>query len=730
MKRTIIAAAIANLFVAAPAAWAQADNFELSGTVGVGGISLDETGRDRAKLFEYRDVSGGFQSLIDLRGRGSYNFDLYGENLGRDDMFLSLSGGRTGTFKYLLYSDRLTHNFSFGARTPYSGAGTANQTATLPNLNPASWNSYDMAYKRRNDGGAIEFSFGTPFYARIDASQIRFDGNKLQSYAQGTSPGNGFVDLATPVDTTTKNLGFEVGYGTKRMQLSLNFLTSKYDNENPVLAWTNGFFNGVDRSPLAPDNDYKRWSANAVFKQLPVGSTLALRYTKSDATNNVDLLSSMLSTPAVAGGPGTNPSSNATSATFRGEVNYDTYSIALNSNPSRTIDTKLYLNHFEKKNDSTKIDFVGLPTGFGCGDPPVVTGPPALSNCNTELFSYEKQNYGVDLGWRINRENKLTFGYDVSKLERERKDSTETDEDRYSIEWKNQSFDIVTARAKAQLLQRRSNFVGATQGAGPSDVLFLQRFVARYDVSNLDQTLVKLGIDVSPAENFDLGAEILFKNNKYKDTILGRTQDDRQEIYLSASFGDRDVFHLTAFWDQEIIKYDSNHRTINAGACPGTPPTLTPCFDPFQPATTVAYNWGATNRDTTTSFGLGFDWPVLDRLTVNGSLVWSRSDGSVAVNAQTLPSGVPAASLVGISNYGDNEKFLVSIKGDYRLSKRWSFTGGIAYEDMQFNDVQFNNYTYIVPAAGSGTSTSYLSGWYADPSYTATLVYLMAKYSF
>lgn len=758
MQRKLIAVAIANLFVAVPAAWAEPDDFQLHGTVGAGGIDLREDGKDRAKLFEYRDVSGGILSLIDLKGRGKgYYIDFYGENLGRDDMMLDLRGGSYNKFKYQLYSDSLRHNFTFGARTPYSGAGTANQTVgttyqpTIPPVppsttpggnffrltnggNPALWNSYDLSYKRRNDGGSVEFSFGTPFYVRLDASQLTFDGNKLQAYAQGTSPGNGFVDLATPVDYTTKNLGFEVGYGTKQMQLSLNFLSSKFENENPVLRWTNAYFaGGTDASPLAPDNDYTRWSANAVFKRLPVGSTLAIRYTTSTAENTVNLLSSTLSTGTGTPIAPTNPATNPTRATFAGEINYDTYSIALNSNPSRMVDTKLYLNHFEKENASTKIDWVGLPGGLGCGDAPVVAGPPALSNCNGELFSYEKQNYGLDVGVRFGRDNKLTFGYDVSKLERERKDSTETDEDRYSIEWRNQTLDTLTARAKFQFLDRQSNFVGANQGTGPSDTLFLQRFVARYDVSNLEQTLFKIGVDYSPADNLDLGAEVLLKENKYKDTVLGRTKDDRTEYYLSLSYGDRDVFRITAFWGQEVIKYDSAHRTINAGTCPIIPPATTPspCFDPFQPATATAFNWAAVNRDTTTSFGLGFDWPTSDRLTLKGSLVWLRSTGDVSVTAQRLPTGAPAANLFGITNYGNNEKFSLTFKGDYRFSKRWELTGGVTYEDVNFNDAQFNNYTYIVPVTAVPTNTtSYLSGWYANPEYTASIAYLILKYKF
>lgn len=723
MTRKLISVLIANLFVAAPAF---AQDFQLGGSVGVGGLYVDDETVDAAKLNEYRDLSNGVLSVIDVKGRSrNYYLDVYGENLARDDMFIDVRGGGYGLFKYQLYSDSLRHNFTFGARSPYSGIGTALQTidtsagAVATVGNPALWSSYDLEYKRRKDGGALEFSFNSPWYVRVDANQIVFDGNKLQSYAKGTSPGNGYVDFAIPVDYKTKNLSLEGGYASKRLQVSLNFLSSKFENDNPVLRWSNNFFGGLDASPLAPDNDYKRWSANAIFKQLPLGSALAVRYTTSTAENDVAILPTMLSTG------GTNPTSNPTSPVFRGDIKYDTYSISLTSNPTRQIDTRLYLNNFEKKNESSKIDFLALPAGFGCGDNPQA-GPPAVSDCDTELFSYEKKNYGVEAGFRLNPQNKFNAGFDYSDLERHRKDSTETEEKKYSLEWKNSSLDLMRARVKYQFTERRSNFVGGNLGANANDPLFLQRFVARYDVSNLDQDLVKLALDFAPSPTVDFGIELNLKKNKYKDTILGRTKDDRQELYVTAAFGDRDVFRVLAFADYEVIKYDSVHRTINAGACPVTSPN---CFDPFQPATTTAFNWSARNKDTNSSFGLGFDWPVREQLMVKGSVLWGRSEGDVAVTAQTLPSGAPAATLVPITNYGNNEKWAFNLKGIYRLNRNWELTGGYSYEELKFNDVQFNGYTYVVPVTPISASTSYLSGWYANPSYQANIVYLIDRKS-
>jgi len=768
MKRTLISVLVANLFVAAPALFATAqaaDDFTLTGTVGIGGQFVGDTDTvDQGKLREYRDMTTGALSVIELNGRSSkYYLNAYGENLGRDDMFLSLKGGAYGLFKYELFSDSLKHVFTTGARSPYSGIGTANQTintaaSALTTVgNPANWGAYDSEYKRRNDGGALEFSFGTPFYVRLDANQITFDGNKLQSYAKGTSPGNGFVDFAIPVDWTTKNLMLEAGYATKQMQLSLQYTDSKFENSNPVLRWSNNFFVGTDASPLAPDSDQKRWSANAIFKRLPLNSTLALRYTQSKTENDVAILPSMLSLGTATAG--TNPTSNATPSAFSGEVKHTTYSLSLTSNPARNVDSRLYYNHLKKENESTKVEFIGLPANFGCGEDlttPAQGGP--ISNCSTELFSYKKDNYGIDVGWRVTRDNKLAFGYDHAKTERDRIDASETKENKYSVEWKNTTLDNLVARLKYTYWDRRSNDLETNAGINANDPEFINRFVKRYDISNFDRDYLKLGLDFSPAPMVDLGLEISLKTTKYKDTTLGRTKDDRQEIYFNVAFGDRDVFRVTAFADYEQVKYDSFHRTISSvsGGPTATNPLAQPntfcnytgttgnaafinCFDPSVPAvlvgTTANFNWSAKNKDTNTAFGIGFDWPVREQFKLNGSAIYVRSEGSVDVTPQLLPNGgnpwaSTALPLIGIGNYGNNEKYTLNLKGTYRFSPAIELTAGYAYEELKFNDIQFANYTYVVPVAPLNNASSYLSGWYANPNYKANIVYLFAKYRF
>lgn len=713
---------------------AQAQDCALTGAVGIGAVSLEESSLDRAKLFEYRDTSGGLRSLIELTGCiNAHTLKLEGENLGRNDERLNLQGrlqdaDASGTFKYQLGRDSLRHNIAFDARTPYSGAGSAQQSATFPSLNPATWSRVDVSTRRRKDDGALEWSFSRAFYARLDASQIRTEGNKLQSAAQGTSPTHGFVDLIAPVDTRTRNVNLELGYHSAALATTLSYLTSRFDNATPLMSWSNGFFNGTDASPQAPSNVLERWSVNAVLRpmplhsSLPLRSSLALRASTASTRSATDLLTSALSTSATYP---TNPSE----PTFRGRVRDDEAGLTLSTSLTRDIDTRLTFNTRRRDNSSSEILFTDLPSGLGCGQAPLTA---STSSCLNERFTFRHRAQGVQLTWRAPQDNRVLLGYETGHAQRNRTDTTRSQDERLSVEWKNQRLENVSTRLKAQTLKRRADMPRATWGADATDPLYLQRFVTRYDVTSLDQTQLKFGVDVAAATHLDGGAEVTLKRNRYPDAVLGRTQDERSEVLLTLAWGDPRRLRMNAFVSWEWVRNQSTHRNINASTCPVIAPSLTPspCFDPTQPATTTVYNWSATDRDRTQAAGLGVDWPLAERFVLRGAVLWMRAQGAVAVNAQALPSGASAADLVGINNWGNSEHVALTLKGDYRFSAQWSFTGGVSYEDMRFDDAQWNNATPLVPATGSGATTSYLSGVGAHPSYTAKLVFMMARYAF
>src|SRR5688572_17380472 len=177
-KKKLLCVLVANLFAGAGPVLAQSSDMVVGGSVSVGGIYVDDDdAQDPYKLNEYRDMDSGALLGFDVRGRGSrYWFDLFGENLGRDDQYLNARGGAYDVFKYRLYSDALRHNFLMNGITPYTGAGSNAHRATFPRLDPAVWNGIESSYKRRDDGGFFEFQGVSPWYTRIDANQVTWKG--------------------------------------------------------------------------------------------------------------------------------------------------------------------------------------------------------------------------------------------------------------------------------------------------------------------------------------------------------------------------------------------------------------------------------------------------------------------------------------------------------------------------------------------------------------------------
>ncbi len=703
MNQKLTSILIANLFAAAPV-FADDEGFKLHGSVSVGGIHVDDNDtKDASKLNEYRDLSSGLLTNFDVKGRGNgYWLDAFGENFGRDDQYLNFRGGVYDIFKYRVYSDALKHNFLFNGITPYTGAGSAANTATFPSLTPATWNPIDIGYKRRDDGFNFEFQGASPWYFRADANQVTWSGSKPGASSQGTSPGNGFVDLAFPVDYKTRNATFEGGYNTKTMHFDLAWMTSKFENSNESVTWTNGYFgNGTDRTYLAPDNRYTRLAGNATFRQLPWNSTVAARYTSDELKSSADLGASVLNGTAGQIGA-TGPST----ATFNGKVRNETFTLGLSSSPTKGLDARAYLNYRKRDDESTHVSFNST----------AIPGP-----FENEPFSYKKNNYGIDAYYRINRANRVGAGWDYLDTKRDgRFDFDRTKDHKYFVEWKNSSLDELAARLKYTYLDRNSNFLLANDGTGTTDINYLNRFVTAFDVSNVNQEQWKLTLDYSPMPSLDVSFEGIVKNNKYKDNVLGRQKDDRREFYLSVSYGHTSGARLTVFGDAEEIRYDSQHRIIGTATAAGA-------YDPFAPATATNYDWTGRIKDRNWAFGVAFDWPATAKLTLKASAIYYKTDGSVDL---ALQEGTPASVVrpLPIGTWDDSRKTSFNLKAVYAHNKSWSFTAGYAYEKYEYRDSQFDGYRNTIPAATR--QDSYLDGVYANPQYKANILYGLVSYRF
>ena len=675
-------------------AFAQYDDWRWEGSATVGPIvnSTNNT-QDASKFQEYRDLRNG--ALSNLFGRGRRRatwFEGYGENFGRDDQDMMLRGGIYDLFKYKLYTDWLPHNFLFNGLTPFFGAGFEQLVTTFPRPNPYTWNAVNIGYERKDTGGFFEWQGLAPWYFRADYQQIKFDGTKIGSGANGTSPGNGFTDLIIPVQYTTNTGTFEVGYNTGKANYSLSYLYSQFDNSNETLNWTNPFWtNQTDTTYLPPDNRYQRIAANATWRQLPWNSTLAARYTWSETKSDATLpLFALNGTGASAYGA-TNPNTD----TFNGDVKNQTFTLAFASNPLKSVDTRVWYNYYKRNNDSNEVVYNPVP-GLNCGGGP----------CSGDLFSYRKNNFGFDAYWRVLPGNRLGAGWDYLDVHQNRIDYDYVRWNRFFVEWKNTQLATLSARLKYSYVQRRSDYNLSDAGTNAGDPEYLARFTSAYDSSDLNRNEVKLTADWNPLPLLAFSLEGIWKDNQYQNIVLGRTSDKREEIYLSGSYGDFAKVRATAFGDWEHITYDSNHRQIGTSPCNAA--SGPNCFDPSAPPNSTAFNWSAQNKDRNWVVGVGVDWTLSERWMLKASALYYETDGSADIASQNN-YGNP----LPITAYDDTKRTSLNLKGIWSYDKNWSFTFGYAYERWRYSDAAYNGYQYTIPFPGvsNNTSQSYLNGY-------------------
>ena len=475
MTRKPLSILIAGLFAAAPTmAQDLGSQWVHQGSVTLGGIWSDLDGRDDSRAEKYRDLGDGVLSGIELRSRGPGGMwlDLYGENFGRDDMYFGVRGGQWDAWKYRLYYDWVPQNRLFNGRTPYSGSGGNELRATFPRPNPDVWESVDIGYKRKDLGGFFEWQRNSPWYFRVDANQVVTEGTKIGAASNGTSPGNGFVDLAIPVDYTTTNASFEAGYSTTKYQFAISYSLSEFENSNKTVTWSNPFWaNGIDTTHLAPDNDYQRLAISGAVRQLPWNSTLSARATWDRLESSTNLATSALNGTGASAFGATNP----TPGTFDGDVENTTFTLAWAGSPMKGVDTRAWYNYVDRDDQSTLVTYRPV-SGLACGTV-VVGGVSVPGPCSNEHEGFTRWDAGGDVYWRVAPGHRVGGGISYENLEVERPDYDEAETTKIWAEYRNTMLPGLTGRLKYTYTDRDSNFLLSDAGANANDVLYMERYI-------------------------------------------------------------------------------------------------------------------------------------------------------------------------------------------------------------------------------------------------------------
>ena len=704
-----------------------------------------------------------------VQGRNSTTwFQGYGENFGRTDQYMFLRGGMYDVFKAGAYLNDIPHTFSSAAYTPYAGSGGNRLTATFPLSSvpaagvypPPGWNQFTLGYDRRDAGGFAEWQKNSPWYFRVDGNQVSFSGTKPGSAANGTSPGNGYVDLAIPTEYTTSNWGVEGGYQSGKATFAARWDYSKFDNANSQLLWTNPYFGGnqLDSYALAPSNEFNKFTLTGNYRDLPWKSVVSARYTWAKTTSDSNLSPYALNT-----GP-TYAATLAERRQFQGRERQPVVRAGVDGAAGRQrrharllqLDEaaeQLRPGRVRQRADAAARERTGLrqPTRRASGIPTTTVG-----NCDNELYNYTKNNVGFDVWWKFARGNRLGFGWDYYNLDQDRFDYDKSHANKLWVEYKNTMLDSLAARLKYQYVKRDSdsNLSNCRDRRERSATTCCGTRTA-FDLQSSTANILKLNLDWNPIASVGLSFEGVWSKTDFDDVTFGRTQNDRQGYFLSGTWAAAEKVSLNAFGSWEQTKYPSNHRYIGSvSSGSGTAPNNSPpgwcttnnlnCYSPFTPPGIVAgvpqsYNWNSETQDQTWMIGVGGDWQAMDKLKLTASYLYVSNEGDATFGVQN--NLVLPTQPLNIPNVDNSKQQFFNLKGSYAYNKNWSFTGGYSYMKYSHDDVATNGYTYalpavsvvsgaIVPTPASNTSLSYGNGYDAYTDGHSNIFYLYVTYKF
>ncbi|MBZ0155255.1 MAG: MtrB/PioB family outer membrane beta-barrel protein [Alphaproteobacteria bacterium] len=671
---------------------------KLEGSVSLTGKIVDVNGSE-AKFNEYRDLDDGVYAGIKLGYEsGAYYTRFKALDTGYDTQSYKLDGGMWGRFKYDLFYNEIPHNFTYGARTFYSGAGTNNLTGT-PNTNVSSWNTFDYSLERKSYGGGLSFDLMKPFFIGLSASREERTGIKPISAAIG-SPGGAFVELPEPVDYTTNHFKAEAGYAKKPYFASLSYSYSNFENSNEFLNFQHPTSSVTDTLTLPPDNQYYKVAFKGAV-DLPMKSRFNATLSSARAKSDADLLTSYFFE-----GASTATNLTLSDTVFNGEVKTQNYAFVLTSNPLPLLNAKVFYKYYEKENESDQI-----------------TTTQDTDTFTNKLFDYRKNKAGVELGIKLPANFRLIPAYTYVKTNREREDIPETRDNILSLDLKWSGLAFMTAKIGYERLWRDADHGILTVVGGQDEADLVEQYVRRFDAAPKDQDTYKASVELYPLDNLGIGLGYKYRKADYRDTTLGLRDYKSNEFLLDADYSIGRIAKLNAYFDYERIKSYQFQRRYNPPSSGGDP-------NPDGTSNSTNYNWDVTQVDTSYNYGAGTDIYVLPRkLTLRVQFDHLDSDGHADFTYYTSSALTGGRTNDNIDSpiWDDYRKTVLMAKAEYNATKSLSLSAGYAYERYEYNDATLDGYLYTF---GSGTNTNYLTGAYKDQSYNASIIFLTAAYKF
>lgn len=656
---------------------------------------------------------GGFhlQGGDDPKSGGTYYFEADGRNLDfqpdhlgpnnalAPESEVSVTAGQRGTWKVNAYYDAITYTgqtfsspyTSSGALAPGLQAfgGYQSSTNTGQGLSYYATHTLPMfretAGTRRDIGGAEGKYLIGNWVVTTDLRYEHKEGTKLQTM-YGSAIGTAFPE---PVNYDTGNYGIQGEYNTERLQAMLRYDYSQFtDNTSAFVApfFTNseeagdvGKFTSVYSLP--PSNDAHYISGMAAYS--------LLRATQLNADFRYGIESSNVSLPAITATPSTylgygmvlNPSGSTTNQmarVYNGDVSVISRSIP-------KLDLKASYGIEGREVGSNPLSL------YGAGYFEAETNSIYFGHYNTKNQNWTKQKVGLEAGYHVLDNTKLTVGYTYDDVRRDAGDAVTTgapvgywvghsDENTASVKVSNTFFSHLTNSVSYEHGVRTGTYEYTTTALESGAFYQTPRTSDR----------VKLRSNYVPSHEWSFGVNGQLEENHYHylDGQTGTNRDSNASIGPDVTYSPSEHIDLHGFYTYERIYYDNGGNGVAKA--------------------TTGQGWDVNTTDSVHTAGASATWRATDRLKFDTEYTFSYGDvgynmfGGISVASQT-ESYQNVTNLPNVSS----SMHSVKVRGEYQLTPNISFMAGYGFDLYKDNDW---SYGWDPVVLSSGAVSSLTSG--------------------
>lgn len=567
-------------------------------------------------------------------------------DLGLDTREGKLTWGRPDRLRLELGFDSLRHARNDSGRTPFRG----DYDQVLPQDWVSGVNTGDFAAL---DGALREFdrelnreALTAAFSMRLAEqwrlrSNLRYEQKEGQDdigagiYINGASADA--VLLRRPVDYTTTEFDLGLAFDGKRLHLDGELAYSEFDNDENELTWQNPYANygpdvaypnGLGGLSLAPDNE--QLSGRLVgYYVLSNKARFQFDGSYAVAEQEQDFAAYTANSALAANTP--LPASD-----LDGEVATGTFNGKLLLTPWQGVTAELFYKVRDRDYD---VDRNGYLYVRGDGDDQPGAGQ-TVYNTAHDLTS---QTAGVKASYRLPRRSRITAQYSYEEIERTNSAVEETEEDRYSLTYRIQPLDNLSARARVLYADRAASTYHWDQSyyalldtelinATPDAQRYINHpLLFQYNLANRERYEGTLDLSYLPADAWNLSLNLLWRYDDYEQSALGLEETESIGVHGSLSYTASEELTVSVYGGFD--RYDGNQ--VSRAFRGGQEKNAFDIYPPLPQASDPDQNWELDATDFTVTLGANATWRPADHheMELSYSYVDARAEQQLYTQA-------------------------------------------------------------------------------------------------